>query len=117
MLKKFILGFIALALIGFMVLVAGNSVNNPKIEECAVKQITVTNVYEGGTKDLVFSESNGDFYYINRGLEQGMTIEGMKEKALNKEVTLHIAPILAGAPRHIAQLAVDGDIIYTEFDQ
>ena len=92
-------------------------IQNPKKEDCDVKQITVARVYEGGVKDIVFAEENGKFYYINRGLEQGYTIEGVRKKVLNKSVTLHLASTLVGSSsNHIAQLTVGDEVLFTEFN-
>jgi hypothetical protein len=90
-------------------------IQNPKPEDCEVKEITVVKIYEGGVKDIVFAEESGDFYYINRGLEQGFTLAGMEEQVLNKKVTLHLAKVITGTSNHIAQLAVEDDVIFTEF--
>ncbi len=87
----------------------------PKPEDCDVKEIVVTRIYEGGTLDIVFAEENGDFYYINRGLEQGYTLSELEETVLNKKVTLHLAKVITGTSNHIAQLAMDDEIIFTEF--
>lgn len=92
-------------------------IQNPKKEDCEVKEITVTKVYEGGVKDIVFAEANGNFYYINRGLEQGYTLEGVREKVLHKNVTLHLASTLTGSSsNHIAQLTVGDAVLFTEFN-
>ncbi|KAA3620963.1 MAG: hypothetical protein DWP94_11355 [Flavobacterium sp.] len=90
-------------------------IQNPKPEDCDVKEIIVAKIYEGGTLDIVFAEENGDFYYINRGLEQGFTLSEMEEIVLNKKVTLHLAKVITGTSNHIAQLALEEDVIYTEF--
>lgn len=93
----------------------GCIIQNPKPEECDVKEIVVSKIYEGGVKDIVFAEANGEFYYINRGLEQGYTLEGMEQKVLNKKVTLHLANTLMGTSNHIAQLALEDEIVFSEF--
>ena len=91
-------------------------INNPKPEDCEIKTITVDRIYEGGTYDIVFAEANGDFYYINRGLEQGLTLEDLSNKVLNKKVTLHLAKVMMGSTsNHIAQLAVADEVIFSEF--
>ena len=92
-------------------------IQNPKPEDCEIKTIVVHNIYEGGVKDIVFAEASGDFYYINRGLEQGLTLEGMREQVLNKKVTLHLAKVLGGVTsEHISQMALNDEIIFTEFN-
>ena len=91
-------------------------IQNPKPEECEVKSFTVTEITEGGVKDVVFHDATSDFYYINRGLEQGLNLDSLKTKVLNKTVTLHLAKVLGGrTSNHISQLALGDEIIYTEF--
>jgi len=92
-------------------------INNPKPEDCEIKTITVGKINEGEAYDIVFAEANGDFYYINRGLEQGLTLEDMRLKVLNKKVTLHLAKVLMGSTsNHIAQLALEDKVIFSEFN-
>lgn len=93
----------------------GCIIQDPKPEKCELKEIEVSRIYEGGVKDIVFAESSGDFYYINRGLEQGYTLEGMEEIVLNKKVTLHLANTVMGTSNHIAQLATEDKVVFTEF--
>lgn len=109
--KRIALGFFLILLFTSCI------IQNPKPEDCEVKEVIIVNIYEGGVKDIVFAEENGDFYYINRGLEQGHTLDEMKEKVLNKKVTLHLAKVMTGrTSNHIAQLSVNGDVIFTEFN-
>lgn len=91
-------------------------INHPKPEACEVIEITVTDILEGSSFDIVFKDSGTDRFYINRGLEQGLSIEVLREKVLNKKVTLHLPKLFFGTSEHIAQLAVEGDVIFTEFD-
>lgn len=89
---------------------------NTKAEDCVVKKITVSKIYEGGVKDIVFEEENGNFYYINRGLEQGLTLEGLEKKLLQKEITLHVFEFWFGSEsNHISRLALGDEIVFTEF--
>ena len=88
---------------------------NPEPDSCEVVIMKVTKIYEGGVKDIVIDNSENNQYYINRGLESGLEIEILKHKLLNKEVTLHLAKTVFGESRHIAQLAANDSIYYTEF--
>lgn len=90
-------------------------IQNPNPEDCTTKELTVSKIYEGGVKDIVFADAAGDFYYINRGLERGFTLAELEDKVLNKKVTLHLANTLMGPTKHIAQLAVENDVIFSEF--
>jgi len=102
-------------LLGMFFLLNACNIQNPQPDDCEIKEIPVFQIYEGGAMDIVFAEDNRDFYYINRGLEQGLTIADLKQKVLNKKVTLHLAKTLMGTSEHISQLAMESEIIYTEF--
>ncbi len=108
---------IPLAVGGGYLLLHGILIQNPDPSECEVRELVVTKVYEGGVKDIVFANKEGDFYYINRGLERGYTLEGLEEQVLNKKATLHLAKVLYGTTsNHIAQLVVEGEVLFTEFN-
>jgi hypothetical protein len=91
-------------------------IQDPKPDECKVVEVTVSEIYEGTSYDIVIRDNGTDKFYINRGLENGLTIEGLKKKILNKKVTLHLPEFIVGTSEHIAQLALENDIIYTEFE-
>ena len=90
-------------------------ISNPKPEECEIVTATIASITEGSSFDIVLHDSAGDYYYINRGLEQGLTLQGLKNSVLNKEATLHLPKFAIGTSEHIAQLTVDGTVLYTEF--
>ena len=94
----------------------GCVINNPQPEECITQAIIVTEVYEGTTNDIVLKDDGTDFYYINRGVEQGINVKDLKFKILNKKVTLHLPKIWVITSEHIAQLALNDEVIYTEFN-
>jgi len=91
-------------------------IQDAKPGDCETKEILVTEINEGSSYDIAFKENNDDRYYINRGLEQGLTIAGLEEKVLNKKVTLHLYKFWFGTSEHISQLTVDGNVLFTEFD-
>ncbi|MEM7085375.1 MAG: hypothetical protein AAF489_04290 [Bacteroidota bacterium] len=113
--KKFRLLFLIIPVLAAVFLLKGLIIQSPNPEDCELKEMTVSKIYEGGVKDIVFANANGDFYYINRGLERGFTLAEMEQKVLNKKVTLHLAKTVLGTSNHIAQLAVENDVIFTEF--
>nr|WP_321232488.1 hypothetical protein [uncultured Psychroserpens sp.] len=90
-------------------------INNPKPEDCAIEIEKIISIKEGTSFDIVFSDTHGDHYYINRGLERGLNLDSLNAKVLNKTVTLHLPKLFYGTSEHIAQLAVDDEIIFTEF--
>lgn len=116
--KGFLLlgGIFLTGVILVMVLIKGNTIQNPSPAECEIIELTVKEISEGGVKDIVFKENSSDLYYINRGLEQGFTIEELEDKVLNKKVTLHLVNTWMGTSNHIAQVALGEEIIFTEFN-
>jgi len=103
----------------FLVLVAYLAAHNIPIQTAngsstIVKTITVDRIYEGGVKDIVFAQNDGKFYYINRGLEQGYTLEGLRNQLLNKTVTLQVTNMLAGSSAHINELRLGDEVIFDE---
>ena len=92
-------------------------INNTKPEDCVVQTVKIIKITAGPSYDIVFHDDGTDFFYINRGLEQGLNLDSLNAKVLNKTVTLHLAKIFGGiTSEHISQLAVDDDIIFTEFN-
>jgi len=91
-------------------------INNPQPEDCDIVEVTIKKITEGSSNDIVFHDTGADYYYINRGLEQGLNLDSLNAKVLNKTVTLHLPKLMFGASEHIAQLVIGDDIIFTEFD-
>lgn len=115
--KSVLLIFISIILLGIISFFGIKSliIQDPQPEGCAVETETIINISEGTSYDIVFSDSQGDHYYINRGLERGLNLDSLNAKVLNKRVTLHLPKLWLGTSEHIAQLAVGDDIIFTEF--
>ena len=91
-------------------------INNSQPEDCDIVEITIKKITEGSSYDIVFHNTSPNTYYINRGLEQGLNLDSLNAKVLNKTVTLHLPKLMFGTSEHIAQLAIGDNIIFTEFD-
>ncbi len=52
-------------------------IENPKPEGCVVQEITVTEIKEGSTNDIVFKDAGTDYFYINRGFPYARHMEFM----------------------------------------
>ncbi|MBP93977.1 hypothetical protein SAMN04487989_101339 [Bizionia echini] len=115
--KGTILAAIIAFLVGLFGLIAIDDlfIKEPKLKDAAVKTVTITAINEGTTNDIVFTDSQGETYYINRGLEQNLILDSLNAKVLNKTVTLHLPKNWLGTSEHIAQLTVNDVIIFTEF--
>ncbi len=105
--------FFALLVLAFLSCI----ISNPRPEDCKIVEVKIGDLSEGGVNDIVFHSNNGDRFYINRGLEQGLNLEDLNNLVVNKSVTLHLAKVLGGrvVSEHISQLALNDSIIYTEF--
>ncbi|MCA0131529.1 hypothetical protein [Winogradskyella alexanderae] len=107
----------SLLLVIYLLFFSSCIIYNPKPEDCVVIDVKITRITEGSSYDIVFHDDGTDFYYINRGLEQGLNLDSLKRIVLNKTVTLHLAKVLGGiTSEHISQLALGDEIIFTEFD-
>src|SRR5690606_25066073 len=61
----------------------------PAEKDCLVVTGVVEQITEGGVKDIVFKlKDNNNLYYINRGLENGFTLEGITKELKGKEVII-----------------------------
>ncbi|WP_299102372.1 hypothetical protein [uncultured Winogradskyella sp.] len=90
-------------------------IQNPKPSECKVVTAKIIELRAGPTFDIGFTGDQGERFYINRGIESGLNLDSLNAKVLNKTVTLHLPILLYGPTRHIAQLEIDGQILYSEF--
>nr|WP_321221782.1 hypothetical protein [uncultured Psychroserpens sp.] len=111
------LWFSLIIIIAFIISLSFHSciINNPKPEDCEIITAKIIKITEGSSYDIVFHDAGTDFYYINRGLENGLNLDSLNAKVLNKTVTLHLPKLFYGTSEHIAQLAIGDDIIFTEF--
>lgn len=102
--------------IGLVIFFNSIIISNPKSEDCQIVEVTITKIAEGSSSDIVFHTHPTNFYYINRGLEQGLNLDSLKTKVLNKTVTLHLANILGSTvSNHISQMTIERDTIFSEF--
>jgi hypothetical protein len=111
------LGIIAISgVLMLLVLLSAFTIKDTRPEDCSVLSTHITRVTQGSSYDIVFYDDLQNHFYINRGLEQGLNLEALKKKVLNKTVTLHLANLPTGASSHIAQLSVGEEVLFTEFD-
>lgn len=105
----------------FLITISFRPLDNSKENSFQVSGV-LESVSEGGVKDLVFKlEDDKITYYINRGLENGFSLEKIKTDYVGKKVVLNYAKawtILAPFgtnSKHITQISVDGKEIYSEW--
>lgn len=88
-------------------------------DELTVKEGWVTEVYEAGEKDIVFTlEGTSELFYINRGLEQGLSIQGLQTKLIGNKVTLkypeYWSLLSNGKSHHLSKVEANGETIFSE---
>jgi hypothetical protein len=82
----------------------------------------VTTIFEGPSFDILFSVSDyAGRFYINRGLEKGLTINQLSADLLGKEVIFtyprHWTPLDPfHSIRHVSKLVCQDKIIYSEME-
>ncbi|WP_299897802.1 hypothetical protein [uncultured Aquimarina sp.] len=83
----------------------------------------VAKVEEKSGFDIAITLENDDhYYYINRGLEQGLTIQQLQEELIGKKVTLYSIHRWTIFTRdkimgHISKLTVDDRVIFNEIQE
>ena len=94
----------------------------PDEKDCLSLKGVVTEVYEGGVKDVVFKLQGVDKeFYINRGLERGLDLKKLQAELITKEIVVkypqYWTPLdPTNSVRHIAKIECDGKTIFTELD-
>lgn len=92
----------------------------PAEKDCLIEKAKVTQIFEGGVKDVCFRLENTDIvYYINRGLEQELTLESLQAQLMGKEVTIKYPDyfsFLGSGKRtiHLCKLEYKNEVIYNE---
>lgn len=94
-------------------------------EDCQVVTGKVSNVFEGGDKDicLVLQNTSPRFlyrlFYINRGVERGLNPAELKKDLLGQAVTIKFPSYWTpldpnDSVRHVAKLEFDGAVLFDE---
>ncbi len=88
-------------------------------ERLSVISGTVEDIFEAGEFDIVLTmKENGNSYYINRGLEQGLSIQDLEKKLINQKVTIKYpdfwSPLQTEDLKHLSKLIYQNQVIYTE---
>lgn len=94
----------------------------PVEKDCLSLTGIVSEVYEAGTKDVVFKLQGLDkTFYINRGLERGLDLTKLRAELTNKEIVIlypkYWTPLdPANSARHVSKIECDGRTVFTEID-
>lgn len=96
----------------------------PKATEKNVIEVTgrVANLFEGTSYDVNIHLANEPhFYYINRGIEQGLSIEDLRRKLMHQTVSLaHVKHWTTLDPgnrsRQVARLVYNSKVIFSQYE-
>jgi hypothetical protein len=116
------LGLIAAAAAGVLIYQSLKPLPQPTPANCKLVQGVVEKVYNNiGDGDLTIRLKNDDgYYYINRGLDKGLTADILGKQLLEMPVAIfyikHWSLInLGGKSRHIARIETGGKVLYNEW--
>ena len=96
-------------------------VPTPLEKDCITIKGTVTHIYEGGVKDVVFVlDGRKETYYINRGLEQ-LNLAALKKELEGKEITIKYPDYWSlldpgKSLRHISKIEYMEATVFSEID-
>ncbi|WP_298548568.1 hypothetical protein [uncultured Aquimarina sp.] len=82
----------------------------------------VTKIEEGSGFDIAITlENDSHYYYINRGLQYGLTLDELQKELLNKKVTLYPIHRWTIFTRdkimgHISKLMIEDRVIFNEIN-
>ena len=109
----------------FLLFIAGILIFRPvpiiSEDKAVVVEGVVSEIHERGVKDIVFKlKGDNTAYYINRGLEHDLTIEGLKEKLVGNHVILKYPKYWTPLDwnnkiRHISKVEFNNDVLFNEF--
>jgi len=111
----FFVVLLSLPLLAFIVL----AVPSPNADNTAEKVGIVTNVFEGGEKDIVFKLSGEEeHFYINRGLESGLDINTLMDQLIGREVLFVYPKRNTGMGiKHLYHVQAGDHEIYSEYPE
>jgi hypothetical protein len=94
----------------------------PDEKDCLILKGTVTDIYEAGTRDVVFKLKGLEKeFYINRGLEKGLDLKKLRADLTNKEIVIkypkYWTPLdPTNSIRHVSKIESEGRTVFTEID-
>jgi len=79
----------------------------------------VVRIYESGEKDISIELKNDSrHFYINRGLEQGLSLKVLNNKLMHKQAKLYYInywqPLPESDTRHLAKVEISDEILFSE---
>lgn len=91
-----------------------------KEKDCLKIEGKVVRLFESGVMDVsIILEDDRHWFYINRGLENGLNMDSLRKKILGKKVTLKYPDYWTPldwdkSHRHVSMLIHEGEILFDE---
>ena len=91
-------------------------------KDCLVIKGTVSEIYEGGVKDVVFKlQGQNQSFYVNRGLQRGLSLKELQANLTGREIVLkypdHWTLLNPNSLSvHISKIEHAGHTVFTELD-
>lgn len=85
-----------------------------------VEKGIVTEIYDGGWKNIIFQlENNGRRFYINRGLQAGLELNSLREKLIGNLIVLKYPKYWTPLDwnnriKHISKVEFNNEIVFNE---
>ncbi|HTF29052.1 MAG TPA: hypothetical protein VK625_09420 [Flavitalea sp.] len=119
--KSWIIPGLAIVFITILLLIF-RPVPIPVERDCLTTRGIVSEVYEGGTNDVVFKlQGQHKTFYVNRGLERGLELDKLRTELISKEITIKypkywtpLDPV--NTIRHISKVEHKGRIVFSELE-
>ncbi len=117
-LKYFFLSCVTV--LGLLIILALRPITTLQIDDCIMVSGVATKVWaHQKSKDVNIRIGDGGHYYINRGLERGLSEASFSNKIMGKEIVIHYAdhwtPLdPSGIVRHVARVSYGEEILYDE---
>lgn len=93
----------------------------PTLDNCITTSGFVSRVINGSGKRDIVIELQGDekYYYINRGIERGLSVNSLSRQILNKDIEVMTIKHFSffdpfGSTKHIAKISTGGVVVYSE---
>jgi hypothetical protein len=121
--KKSIVTLIGVGVFILLCVLTLRPVNTPDNEsELLVAEGELTRVFEGTGKDIIFKLKNDDrSFYINRGLEQGLSIKELQARLTGKQITLKFPKHWTlldptGKTKHLSMVKLREETVFSELN-
>lgn len=112
--------YLIFSLVVLALIVIFRPVPQIKEEQALIHRGIVESISESGSKDILFRLGDGKLFYINRGVERGMSIDSLTQAYLGKELEFKYPDYWSllkteASAEHASKVSFGDSVIYSEF--